>query len=119
MLHETVALDHTEVIMKRIAWVLAVSALVAVTFGCSLNAVRQVGVTKDASLVAGCENVGGVSVSRSTRNEDVVLDLSAKARAKGANYVLVSADGAREGSAYRCGMPSSLSGTGGGSSSNK
>ena len=98
--------------MKRIAWVLAVVALVAVTFGCSLNAVRQVGITKDASLVAGCEDVGGVSVSASTRNEDVVLDLSAKARAKGANYVLVSADGAREGSAYRCGMPSSSGASG-------
>jgi hypothetical protein len=110
---ETVALDHMEVIMKRIAWSLAVAAVIAVTAGCSLNAVRQVGVTKDASLVAGCENVGGVSVSASTRNEDVVLDLSARARAKGANYVLVAADGAREGSAYRCGMPSSSSGTGG------
>jgi hypothetical protein len=101
-----------EVIMKRIAWSLAVAALIAVTAGCSLNAVRQVGVTKDASLVAGCEDVGGVSVSASTRNEDVVLDLSARARAKGANYVLVSADGAREGSAYQCGMPSTT-GTGG------
>jgi hypothetical protein len=100
--------------MKRIAWSLAVAALIAVAAGCSLNAVRQVGVTKDASLVAGCEDVGGVSVSASTRNEDVVLDLSAKARAKGANYVLVAADGAREGSAYRCGMPSSSSGAGGG-----
>jgi hypothetical protein len=104
---ETMALDHREVIMKRIAWILAVAALVSVTFGCSLNAVRQVGVTKDASLVAGCEELGGVSVSKSTPNEDVVLTLSDKARAKGANYVLVSADGAREGSAYRCGMPSS------------
>ena len=102
--------------MKRIAWVLAVAALAAVSFGCSLNAVRQVGVTKEASLVAGCEDLGGVSVSRSTRNEDVVLDLSAKARAKGANYVLVSADGAREGSAYRCGMPTS---TGAGGSGQK
>jgi hypothetical protein len=111
----TVALDHTEVIMKRIAWVLAVSALVAVTFGCSLNAVRQVGVTKEASIVAGCENVGGVSVSRSTPNEDVVLEISAQARAKGANYVLVSADGAREGSAYRCGMPSTTGSGGSGS----
>jgi hypothetical protein len=107
-------LDHTEVIMKRIAWVLAVSSLVAVTFGCSLNTVGQVGVTKDASLVAGCENVGGVSVSGSTPNEDVVLALSAQARDKGANYVLVSADGAREGSAYRCGMPSSSSASGSG-----
>ena len=100
--------------MKRIAWVLAVSALVAVTFGCSLNAVRQVGVTKDASLVAGCENLGEVSVSPSTRNEDIVLDLSARARAKGANYVLVAADGAREGSAYRCGMPSTSGASGSG-----
>jgi hypothetical protein len=106
-------LDHTEVIMKRIAWVLAVSALVTVTFGCSLNAVGQVGVTKDASLVAGCEDLGGVSVSKSTPNEDVVLALSDKARAKGANYVLVSADGAREGSAYRCGMPSTSGASGG------
>ncbi len=101
--------------MKRIAWSLAVAALVAVTFGCSLNATRQVGVTKEASLVAGCENLGEVSVSPNTRNEDVVLDLSQRAKAKGANYVLVAADGAREGSAYRCGMPSSSSGTGGGS----
>ena len=112
---ETVALVHTEVIMKRIAWVLAVGTLIAVTLGCSLNSTRQVGVTKDASLVAGCENVGGVSVSGSTPNEDVVLEISAQARAKGANYVLVSADGAREGSAYRCGMPSSTGAGGSGS----
>jgi hypothetical protein len=110
---EMVALDHKEVIMKRIAWSLAVGTLIAVTLGCSLNSTRQVGVTKEASFVAGCENVGEVSVSPSTRNEDVVLVLSARARAKGANYVLVAADGAREGSAYRCGMPSSSSGTGG------
>jgi hypothetical protein len=100
--------------MKRIAWSLAVAALIAVTFGCSLNAARQVGVTKEASLVAGCENLGEVSVSPSTRNEDVVLDLSARARAKGANYVLVAADGAGEGSAYRCGMPSSSGASGSG-----
>ncbi len=100
--------------MKRIAWSLAVAALIAVTVGCSLNAVRQVGITKDASLVAGCEDVGGVSVSPSTRNEDVILDLSQRAKAKGANYVLVAADGAREGSAYRCGMPSSSGASGSG-----
>lgn len=100
--------------MKRIAWSLAVAALIAVALGCSLNAASgQVGVTKEASLVAGCENLGEVSVSPSTRNEDIVLNLSERARAKGANYVLVAADGAREGSAYRCGMPSSSSGTGG------
>ena len=108
----TVALDHKEVVMKRIAWSLAVAALVAVTLGCSLNAARQVGVTKEASLVAGCENLGEVSVSPSTRNEDVVLDLSQRARARGANYVLVAVDGAREGSAYRCGMPSSSGASG-------
>lgn len=101
--------------MKRIAWSLAVAAFIAVMLGCSLNAASgQVGVTKEPSLVAGCENVGGVSVSRSTRDEDVILDLSSRARAKGANYVLVSADGAREGSAYRCGMPSSSGASGSG-----
>ncbi|HYT32100.1 MAG TPA: hypothetical protein VEO37_05860 [Thermoanaerobaculia bacterium] len=99
--------------MKRIAWSLAVAALIAVTVGCSLNAVRQVGVTKEASLVAGCENLGEVSVSPSTRNEDVVFDLSERARVRGANYVLVAADGAREGSAYRCGMPSTSGASGG------
>src|ERR1700730_2150367 len=101
---EMVALDHKEVIMKRIVWSLAVGTLIAIGAGCSLNAGGQVGVTKEASLVAGCENVGEVSVSPSTRNEDVVLVLSSRARAKGANYVLVAADGAREGSAYRGGM---------------
>ena len=101
--------------MKRIAWSLAVAALIAVGVGCSLNASSgQVGVTKEASLVAGCENLGEVSVAPSTRNEDIVLDLSARARAKGANYVLIAADGAREGSAYRCGMPSSSGASGSG-----
>ncbi len=99
--------------MKRIAWSLAVAALIAVAVGCSLNAVRQVGVTKEASLVADCENLGEVSVSPGTRNEDVVFDLSERARARGANYVLVAADGAREGSAYRCGMPSTSGASGG------
>src|SRR5713226_9362894 len=109
----TVALDHKEVVMKRIAWSLAVASLMAVAIGCSLNAASgQVGVTKEASLVAGCENLGEVSVSPSTRNEDVVLDLSQRARARGANYVLVAVDGAREGSAYRCGMPSSSGASG-------
>jgi hypothetical protein len=110
----TVALDHKEVLMKRIAWSLAVAALIAVALGCSLNATRQVGVTKEAALVAGCENLGEVSVSPTTRDEDVVLDLSARARVKGANYVLVASDGAREGSAYRCGMPSSSGASGSG-----
>jgi hypothetical protein len=112
---ETLTFDHTEAIMKRIAWTLAVAALMAITLGCSLNATGQVGVTKDASLVAGCEKLGEVSASASTRSEDVAYDLSQRAQAKGANYVLIAADGAREGSAYRCGLPSSSGARGSGS----
>jgi len=102
--------------MKRIVGSLAVVALIAAAAGCSLNATGPVGVTKDASLVAGCENLGDVAVSPNTRSEDVLYALSLKAKAKGANYVLVASDGAREGAAYRCQMPSHATGTGGGAS---
>src|SRR5262249_48619256 len=61
-----VTLGHTEDNMKRIVGSLAVVALIAAAAGCSLNATGPVGVTKDASLVAGCENLGDVAVSPNT-----------------------------------------------------
>jgi hypothetical protein len=85
---------------------LAVVSLVGVTLACSQNAFEPVGVTKSDALVAGCEKVGDVTVAPKTPDNEVLDELSHAARSKGANYVVIPADGARAGAAYRCTQPS-------------
>jgi hypothetical protein len=85
-----------------------IRGLVVVSLGITVACVSAgpVGVTKSANLVEGCAKIGDVSVSAKTLESEVVADLAAEARRKGANYVLVSSDGARSGTAYRCTTPS-------------
>ena len=85
---------------------LAVALLIGTAVACSQNAFETVGVTKSEAIVSGCQKVGDVAVDANTPDSKVSEELSDAARSKGANYVLVASDGARTGSAYRCGMPS-------------
>ncbi len=93
--------------MKRF-WIHGVAALslIGAASACSQNALGPVAVTKNDSVVVGCQKVGEVTVSSSTAERDVMDRLTAAARHQGGNYVLVSADGARNGTAYRCTTPS-------------
>jgi hypothetical protein len=80
--------------------------LVGTAAACSQNAFDPVRVTKSEAVVAGCQKVGDIAVNSKTPDNEVLEELSNAARSKGANYVVVAADGARSGSAYRCEMPS-------------
>jgi len=82
----------------RTAAVLSLFAAVA----CSQNASAPVAITKTDALVAGCTKVGDVSARSSTPDTNVNEDLTLAARRAGGNYVLVTADNARKGTAYRC-----------------
>jgi hypothetical protein len=84
----------------------AVASLVAAVGCASLGSNEQVFITTSQSLVANCQEVGEVAVGTWTREDDVLASLDHAARQKGANYVLLKADGARSGVAYRCAVPS-------------
>ena len=85
---------------------LAATLLIAGAAACSTNASLPVGgVTTSESIVAGCQKVGDVNAGDSTAPADVNTTLSNEARSKGANYVLIASDGARQGTAYRCEAP--------------
>lgn len=90
--------------MKRFPLRFVGITLLAGTAACAPYA--TVGVTASESLVSGCEKVGEVAVGPATPPSEIDSALSDAARARGANYVLVAADGARTGTAYRCSMPS-------------
>jgi hypothetical protein len=83
----------------------AVVSLVAAAGCASLGSNQQVFITTSQSLVTNCQEVGEVAASTWTRDDDVLASLDHAARQKGANYVLLKADGARSGVAYRCAMP--------------
>ena len=83
----------------------AVVSLVAAAGCASLGSNQQVFITTSQSLVTNCQEVGEVAASTWTRDDDVLASLDHAARQKGANYVLLTADGARSGGAYRCAMP--------------
>jgi hypothetical protein len=93
--------------MKRVLlWGLSVALLVGTAVACSQNAFEPVRVTKSDAVVAGCEKVGDIAVGAKTPDNEVIDELSSAARSKGGNYVVVPADGARTGAAYRCTQPS-------------
>jgi len=83
----------------------AVVSLVAAVGCASLGSSQQVFITTSQSLVTNCQEIGEVAVGTWTREDDVLASLDHAARQKGANYVLLKADGARSGVAYRCAMP--------------
>jgi hypothetical protein len=75
------------------------------TAACSQNAFTPVSITTSDQLVASCEKVGPVTAKTTTASPDVNDELTLAARKQNANYVLIAAAGAREGTAYRCSMP--------------
>ena len=84
----------------------AVVVSVVAAAGCaSVGSVDNVKFTTNHDLVSNCQDVGEISVSSWTRESDVLSTLDSAARKKGANFVLLKADGARSGVAYRCAMP--------------
>jgi hypothetical protein len=84
----------------------AVLVLVGSALACTQNAFEPVRVTKTDAAVSGCQKIGDVAVGAKTPENEVLDALSSEARSKGGNYVLVSSDGARSGSVYRCEQPS-------------
>jgi hypothetical protein len=84
----------------------AVVSLVAAAGCASMGSSQQVFITTSQSLVTNCQDLGEVAARSWTRDDDVLASLDHAARQKGANYVLLKADGARSGVAYRCAMPS-------------
>lgn len=83
-------------------------ALVSLASACASSA--PVGITKSEAIVAGCSKVGDVSVDKKVPEADLNNSLADEARRKGANYVVVGADGARTGTAYRCSQPPAIAG---------
>ncbi len=87
--------------------VLALSfcVLIAVTVACSqYKAGAPIRVVRNDADVASCQRVVDVNADRRTTDGEVMADIADKARDKGADTVLL-AQGARSGSAYRCGSP--------------
>lgn len=81
--------------------------------GCaSVGSQQQVNITTNQGLVAGCQELGEVSVDSWTQDEQVLAGLDSAARRKGANFVLLNADKARSGVAYRCAMPQASTASG-------
>jgi len=86
------------------------AALVVMLGACAQNGFQPVAVTKDASVVANCQKIDDVKVQDIKANEKV-SDIEAQqhltnmARAKGANYLLITSDDARQGTAFRCSVP--------------
>ncbi len=94
--------------MKRVSMLIstiAAASLLAGAVGCSSNAFEQVAVTKDTSVLAGCQQLQSVTADPKELNADAYDDLSRQARQQGGNYGLVANDDARAGTAYRCTTP--------------
>src|ERR1700674_1217220 len=88
--------------------VLALSScvLIAATVACSqYKAGAPIRVVRNDADVASCQRVVDVDADRHAADSEIVSDIANKARDKGADTVLL-AQGARSGSAYRCGSPS-------------
>lgn len=93
--------------MKKILLGLAAVAGLALAAACSQNSFDSVAVTKDPSVVAGCEKVADVQAKPGRFDDSTAqTQLTRAAQAKGANTLLVANDSADKGTAYRCSMPS-------------
>ncbi|HEY2796604.1 MAG TPA: hypothetical protein VGK26_01830 [Thermoanaerobaculia bacterium] len=84
---------------------LATASLVLLTAACAQSGFQAVAVTKNAATVASCQSKGEVHANDLTPDYDIQRDLTEAVRNKGANTLLISADGARTGTAYQCSMP--------------
>jgi len=88
--------------------ILAAASLAIGGVACSSSSgFDSVAVTKNPSVVAGCEKVADVE-AKPGRFDDSTAEtqLTRAAQAKGANTLLVASDNAEKGTAYRCEMPS-------------
>jgi hypothetical protein len=106
--------------MKRIVLGLFGTAAVAVGIGAcaSKDAFAPIAITHEASVVASCQKIEDVKVE-DVKADEKLSDVEAQrqlaliAKEKGANYLFVANESAREGTAYRCAMPSGPGGGGG------
>jgi hypothetical protein len=92
-------------VKRSITMGLLATASLALTAACAQNGFQSVAVTKNASTVASCQSVGEVHANDLTPDYDIQRDLTEAVRNKGGNTLLISADGARSGTAYQCSMP--------------
>jgi hypothetical protein len=99
--------------MKRyslILWCLMAAALTMVVGACAQNGFQPIAVTKDPAVVASCQKIDDLKIE-DVKADEKLSDVEAQqhltimARDKGANYLLISSDNARQGTAYRCSMP--------------
>jgi hypothetical protein len=97
--------------MKRYSLIfLSAMAAALVVGACVKNGFEPVAVTKDPSVVASCQKIDDVKIEN-VKADEKVSDVEAQqyltnmAREKGANYLLITSDDARQGTAYRCSMP--------------
>jgi len=81
------------------------SSIASITSAAGCASSAPVGITKSDAIVSGCQKIGDVAVDKKLREDQVNDALSAEARKQGANYVVVSEDGAHAGTAYRCSTP--------------
>ena len=84
---------------------LATASLGLMTAACAQNGFQAVAVTKSATAVASCQSVGEVHANDLTPDYDIQRDLTEAVRNRGGNTLLITADGARSGTAYQCSMP--------------
>ena len=99
--------------MKRyslIFWSAMVAAVTLVVGACTKNGFEPVAVTKNPSVVANCQKIDDVKIETIKADEKISdveaqQNLTIMAREKGANYLLITSDDARQGTAYRCSMP--------------
>ncbi len=93
--------------MKRISMGALAATLAIGAAACSSNAFEPIAVTKSASTVASCENLGDVTAGKGDlASTDATTLLTREAHAKGGNTLLIASDDADKGTAYRCSMPS-------------
>jgi hypothetical protein len=96
-----------EVPMSRLPLSIFAAAGLAALTACSPTAFEPVAVTHDASTVGNCEKIGDIEASEGRfDNSEPAAQLERRARAMGANTVLVSDADGRTGVAYDCAMPS-------------
>jgi hypothetical protein len=84
---------------------LATAAIVLMAAGCAQPGFQAVAVTKNPATVSSCHAMGEVHANDLTPDYDIQRDLTEAVRNKGANTLLIAADGARTGTAYQCAMP--------------
>jgi hypothetical protein len=100
-----VAKNQEEEMNRSKVLALSFCVLIAVTVACSqYQTGAPIRIVRNDADVASCQRVVDVNADRRTTDGEVIGDLADKAREKGADTVLL-AQGARSGSAYRCGSP--------------